>query len=85
MVGMAKIALSTTAATDAGIAASSTRTYLEISADVSGGVRWSFGAFYVEDDSQPLPASMSRIFEGLAAQSAFSFGPGDGFIRTSIL
>lgn len=70
---MPKINLSTTRATDAGIAAAA-RTFLEFRlAKGSQECRFSHGATYVEADSQPLDPDDVRIFEGANAAGAFSF------------
>ena len=83
---MPKVTLTPSAASDAAIAASATRDYLEFALSpgaVQTEVRFSIGATYAADDSQVLNPGDVRQFEGPRAKSAISFSAGTNVIDVS--
>jgi hypothetical protein len=70
---MPQLTLNNGAATNAGIAASGTRSTVIIQANPPSSFRWCFGATYVDADAQNNPATEPLILNGTAAQQAISF------------
>lgn len=72
---MAKISLSGSANTNAAIAANPARTALEIRVGRDGQpVRFTPAATYSDTNNGQIDPGDVRVFEGVFAQSAFSFG-----------
>lgn len=70
---MPQLTLTNGAATDAGIAASGSRSSIIVQANPPSSFRWCFGATYVEADAQTNPAGEPLILNGVPAQQAISF------------